>query len=117
MKVETAEGFTTEAVIGEDPDFADLGNPRGFRYGPVHLVRATTYSGRRFLHQHLFPNPEGARALAQKVRERGVINLHYWSETYPEYGSHACEEEDLIRQTSLRHALAHGTSEDIDRFS
>lgn len=116
MKIQSAEAFTTETVIGEDSEFADIGNPRGYLYGPIHIVRATTQSGRRFLHEHIFPTPEGAHALAQKVQARGGINLTHWSETYPEYGSQAWEEEDRTRQVSLASALRYGTEEDVLRF-
>jgi hypothetical protein len=117
LKITSACSIQTEIVVDSNPEFADLSNPHGFIYDFAFLVQAQTKSGRRFNHTHTFLHEEDAIKMAKKVEERGQIQLQYWLETYPVYGSEAWESEDIERQTLLKDALNQNDQETIELLS
>jgi hypothetical protein len=117
MKIKFSTPFTDEAVIGTDPEMADMGNPNGHIYGRKLLVEAVTADGRRFLYGREFASFEAAHKFALRVEAFGAINRDLWNETFPVYGSQAWEVEDAERRLNLEAAVRAGDAEGIERYS
>lgn len=100
VQINAAHPVTDEAVIGHDPEGADMGNPDGAIYGKRIFIYATTLEGRRFVHGVSFENNEDERAarFASRVQAAGAIDLQFWGETYEVYGSAAWSEADNQRE-------------------
>ena len=117
MNILCSSPYSNEVVIGENGEFADLSNPRGLIFGRKIFVEAVTESGRRFIFGRDFETQLGAGKFAARVEARGEINLEFWNETFPVYGSPAWQAEDAERDANLRHAVSRGDSEAIERYS
>ena len=77
--------------------------PRGFG------IRAKLDDGSRYWHQVQFPDTEigllRAQRLASRVSRLGSIDLDFWVETYPEYGSASYFDEVDLANSCLRQGL------------
>jgi hypothetical protein len=117
MKINYSSPYSEDVVIGKNAEYADMNNPSGLIYGRKIFVEAVTESGRRFVFGRDFESQEGAGKFAARVEAKGSIDLQFWSETYPVYGSSAWAAEDSERDMNLRHAIAFGDTEGMERYS
>jgi hypothetical protein len=118
IQIERVDVRKDVAVVDHNPEMADYTNPTGAIYRHTFEVLAMTQEGRRFRHHHFFGlDRDAADALAIKVLYRGEIDLSYWAETYPEYGSSAWAVEEVYRQADLADAVARGDWEEADRLA
>jgi len=127
MKI-TAQQVSTKAnqeVIYSDPEFAEMGNPRGDIVRSVYRVVIELDDGSRYLHHRGFSNPVDGdddqialkvEALADRVAKAGEINLEHWFETYPSYGSAAWRVEESERRHNFEVASFYGDEEGMDRY-
>ena len=100
IKISNAYPFEDEYIRCYHHEHADMSNPQGAVWGRGIFIKATTERGERFtLMDATFESSEEEKAqtLCDKINKRGVINLKYWSQGYPVYGSSAWQEEDAER--------------------
>jgi hypothetical protein len=118
IKIERVDVREDVVVVDHNSEMADYTNPTGAIYRRTFEVLAMTEGGRRFRHHHFFGmDRDKADALAIKVLYRGEVDLSYWVETYPEYGSKAWAVEDVYRQVDLAAAVARGDWEEADNLA
>ena len=118
IQIERVDVRKDVVVVDHNPEMADYTNPTGAIYRHTFEVLAMTEGGRRFAHRHFFGlDRDAADALAIKVLYRGEVDLSYWTETYPEYGSPAWAVEDVYRQADLAGAVARGDWEEADNLA
>lgn len=108
--------FTDKAVVGIDPEGADMSNPEGYIWGNVSVLQAEDATGRRYNHRSELTLPE-LEKLEKRVRAAGKIDLEYWSETYPAYGSAAYAAENSERWFMQMAAVSAGDYHEADRLS
>ena len=114
--IQTVRIFTNKAIIGVNPENADMSNPEGYIWGNVSILQAEGATGRRYNHKADLPLPE-LEKLEKRVRAARVINLEHWVETYPAYGSVAYEVENADRDFLKRAAIFMGDEKEADRLS
>lgn len=118
IKIERVDVREDVVVVDHNSEMADYTNPTGAIYRRTFEVLAMTEGGRRFRHHHFFGmDRDAADALAIKVLYRGEVDLSYWAETYPEYGSPAWAVEDFHRQVDLAAAVGRGDWEEADNLA
>jgi hypothetical protein len=93
-------------VVGQNSEFADYDNPRGYLYGFAAFVYAEALDGTRCrLHistetresAALQPAQEMADALNTRLKNGKLpVAFDQWQETFPAYGSAAYSEIDTI---------------------
>jgi len=107
-----------EEVLYQDPEYADVGNPRGNVYGIRYYVRVTLEDGTRYLHFKGFNEADldNAVTLQVAVSKRRVIDLKHWVEVDPAYGSKAYEIADEEREYQFQSSLAVGDYGRADLF-
>lgn len=99
MKIEV-NGVTPASMFqlfGEMVTVVDDEGEAHIHQSPYLSLCATTEYGQRFIHKHKFDGrieEDAAWRLAGKASKVGVIDLEYWVETFPVYGSRCWEEED-----------------------
>lgn len=93
VKVDGALEVETEVVIGHNPEFYALDNRDGAIFSKRWVVIAENDRGDRWVHVSKWIDREDAARLAERVEERGVINLLHWESTDPVYGSQAWEDD------------------------
>lgn len=86
------------AVVGQNPEFADLGNPDGHIIGEVWFILATDPQGNRCRSEALAKTDAVARAARlNELSDAGVaMVLCFWDDFFPEYGSEAYSAADEI---------------------
>lgn len=89
------------AIVGSNPEWADLDNPHGAIYGEIRYVVAELPSGRRFRGPILPEECKSEKALGeveaafqQLVDAKVVKPEDEWQEMYPVYGSAAYTEQE-----------------------
>ena len=97
---------TDLTVLGEDPENADMSNPRGEIVGYAsYVVAEEVNSGRRFLHfvktgrwedTTLAPAEKLASALTNRLANLGKLPVAFdrWEETFARYGSPAGQDQE-----------------------
>ena len=69
------------------------------------MIQVETPEGRVFNHFYRWDfsgGPDAAERVAEKIRAKGKIDLEYYSETYPKYGSPAGEAAEAEEWMSER---------------
>lgn len=94
-----------EAIVGSNPEWADMSNPEGHIYRMVYSACVTLDSGRRFHHAVQFRDEDEADALVAKIQNKGVINTQHWVEDeHGAYGSTVWQHRDELRRQ--RHIMS-----------
>lgn len=117
IKIQDATAVPVQDIVDFNSEFSDLGNPEGAIYGTVFFVYAVTKQGARYSHVNRFDNLKDAEKLASRVQRHGVIDLHYWNQSYSVYGSAAWEDEEVVRRYDLQNAIQVGDREAIERLA
>ena len=81
-------------VLYTNPENAEPGNPTGATCGERFFVYGEDVDGDRLTHNKPYNTPEEAEELAERVREKLVINEKYWNHQPPAYGSKAWADEE-----------------------
>lgn len=83
-------------VVGQDPEHADIVNPRGEIFGEVFFVTATTTRGEVEMHDFHSMDVEQIRNLAARIQEHlddgEELNADHWLQWRSIYGSPAWDE-------------------------
>lgn len=99
--------MTDIVVMGQDPEWADMDNPRGYIFGFASYVVAESIEGHRcrlyVASDYAERDPlDKAEYLSKCLNERLntlkklPVNFSEWQEYFPAYGSEAYSEEDTI---------------------
>ena len=80
-KIELASEY---AVVGFEPEMADLGNPNGALVDLRYYWQSTFPNGERYVYGQYVTTTE-----AEQDLERGAPPVEFWNEIEPEYGSKA----------------------------
>jgi hypothetical protein len=82
------------AVVGHNPEFADLDHPNGEIEGEIFFIVAEDRAGNRWRSDEMSEVEAGIRAAALNALPR--VTLSGWAEWYPVYGSAAYSEADVV---------------------
>lgn len=105
-----------QVIVRQDPEFADVGNPRGLIWGEVFYIVATAKNGERMLHtaNDFRTLDEAERYLITMDSDSPDISPD-WQYLDPAYGSEAYLQEepyivdreraDTLLNDSLNHLL------------
>lgn len=81
------------AIIGSNPENADMDNPYGHIFGEVPFVELVLDDGRRYEHKNSFADFDEAHMFRQEVEDHllagGELVTEHWPEVDPVYGSDA----------------------------
>ena len=81
------------ALVGSNPEMADMANPRGEIYAERWVIWAERADGRRWQHERSFSAQHEAQRLLDRIEaaHRGGrrLNRDHWIEIDPCYGSEA----------------------------
>ena len=83
----------TIVIIGQNPEMADMTNPRGNIFAPRWQVVAINSKGYRWSHNFLFSDAERAEKLCHRIaaafRAGRKLSINHWNPMNPVYGSEA----------------------------
>lgn len=93
-------------IVDQNPEFADMSNPQGYIMGEAVYVVAENDKGFRWAHEiRWIDDLENARKLLSRVVAAGKIDMKYWHEIDPSYGSEAYivtgQERKLLHQERM----------------
>jgi hypothetical protein len=74
-------------VVGSNPEMADVTNPYGHIHDIAYFVIGTYPSGKRIRHCRNFRGIVKASRFCDRVKEANSINIRYWTDHRPVYGS------------------------------
>jgi len=81
------------AIVGQNPEMADIENPRGYIYAVRWFVQGEAHDGSRANHTHIFADAADALRLAERIRAAVLagkkLDSQRWVWVNPAYGSDA----------------------------